>query len=398
MKFRSKIFFSYLIITAIFFTGVIYLITYFGIHQKTGFDQNLIIGISFTVITLYLIAQYLVANSLDKAFNNPITKLTEKVARLKKEGLESYKITTEVEKHSLGDLSNTIDNIILDLKEQKQKLDAAVLQKNTEIEDINKKLKVQEGAAINVFTELKEIDRMKTEFISLASHQLRTPLVAMKWGLQALLSGDKGELNEKQKEYTQDVFNSNNRMIALVNGLLNVSRIESGRIAINPKEINLIELVQDVIKELNVKLQNKNQTLEFNTIEKTLIINTDPDLLRHVYTNLITNAIKYSPKDSKIIVEVKETEENQILSSVQDFGYGIPSDAKAKIFGKFFRASNTRKIETDGTGLGLYLAKSIVELMGGTIWFESEENKGTTFWFTHLKTGVLAKEGEVSVV
>lgn len=241
-----------------------------------------------------------------------------------------------------------------------------------------------------------EINRMKNEFIALASHQLRTPLSALKWYSELLLHGDSGPLNPEQKEFVNNIYDSSIRMIDLVNDLLNIARIESGRITIDSKPCDLGELLQGIIDDVKPKIEAKNQKIILNISSDLAKVNLDRNFIRVVYLNLLTNANKYTPVYGTIAVNIFK-KDGQIISQVKDNGYGIPEKEKPFVFQKFFRGSNVSKIVVEGTGLGLYLAKAIVEASKGKIWFESSPLEGTTFSFSLPLTGIPSQLGHVAI-
>ncbi|PIR01808.1 MAG: hypothetical protein COV63_03045 [Candidatus Nealsonbacteria bacterium CG11_big_fil_rev_8_21_14_0_20_37_68] len=226
------------------------------------------------------------------------------------------------------------------------------------------------------------IERMKTEFVSLSAHQLRTPLSAIKWTLRMLLDGDLGEITKEQKEYIGKTYESNERMIDLINDLLNVTRIEEGRYLYEPTLTDFQAIVQFVINSFKEEIKKKRIKFEFKkTEEKLPEVKVDVEKMRLAVQNLLNNAISYTPSGGEVTISLKY-DKDKIEVAVKDTGIGIPQDQQERVFSKFFRATNAIRKETKGTGLGLYIAKNIIEAHGGKIWFESKEDKGSTFYFT----------------
>lgn len=229
-----------------------------------------------------------------------------------------------------------------------------------------------------------EVDKMKSEFVSIASHQLRTPLTGIKWMISLLLNGQAGKLTQKQLEFLHNIDSSNERMIQLVNDLLNVSRIES----LNAKKLektacDLKTLIGDAINEQQgiAKQMGVRITMEDAPATVSAIVAGDHDKLYQVMMNLVNNAIKYSKKGGSVHVGCV-VEGSFIKVSFRDSGIGIPKAQQSKIFQKFFRADNAVQNIATGTGLGLYYVKTVVEAHGGSIRFASEPEKGTTFYLT----------------
>lgn len=245
-------------------------------------------------------------------------------------------------------------------------------------------------------TREKDIDRAKTEFVSLASHQLRTPLSSINWYAEMLLDGDAGKLNKEQKNFVEAIYKGNQRMVELVNALLNVSRIELGTFSVEPVPTDFKTVAQSVLDELKPMITSKKLKIEFESDPNLKPIPADPKLIRIVFQNLLSNAAKYTPDKGLIQIKIYP-EAKKIIIQVKDNGYGIPEDQKDKIFDKLFRADNIREKDTEGTGLGLYIVKSIVESSQGEIRFESEENKGTTFFVSLPLEGMTQKKGTKTI-
>jgi len=216
----------------------------------------------------------------------------------------------------------------------------------------------------------KLVEKMKTEFVSLAAHQLR------------ILDGDLGKISKEQREFLEKTYQSNERMIGLINDLLNVTRIEEGRYLYKLSSVSIESLVKEVIKNYDEQIKRKEIKLSF-TVPKVKLppLKLDKEKIKLAISNFIDNAVRYTPSKGKISISLKKINGKEIKFAVKDSGIGIPRDQQHRLFTKFFRAANAIRTETEGSGLGLFITKNIVEAHGGRVGFESEEGKGSTFYF-----------------
>ena len=237
--------------------------------------------------------------------------------------------------------------------------------------------------AIEVFRDLTteiENDKLKSDFISIASHQLRTPLSAINMYTSMLRDGLAGELNEQQLPYIQTILTSVERMNVLIDTLLNITRIEAGGIIINHRLVQVDNLSREMFTEFIPAAQAKSIALTADLPDTMEPIYTDTLLIREICANLLSNAIKYTPEGGSVQFTLTDTPK-ELEWKVSDTGYGIPENDQKHIFLKFFRAENITNKDVSGTGLGLYLIKNIAESLGGELWFESTENVGSSFHF-----------------
>ncbi len=254
------------------------------------------------------------------------------------------------------------------------------------------------GAVWDVTLE-KRVDQAKSEFVSFASHQLRAPLSAISWSVEGLLSGGQGELLEEQRSTMTELHAIVQRMGSLIDSLLDASRLELGTFILELVPTDIFDLMQSVLTEHESEILRKHITLagEFDSSIPRLPV--DPKLMRVLFQNLISNAVKYSHDDGVIAIDVSQASrgawfggrrlaEDSVTFSIADSGIGIPASEQGKIFSKLFRAKNARQMEFNGTGLGLYIIKSIVDQSGGQVWFQSREAAGTVFYLTYPKTGM----------
>ena len=236
--------------------------------------------------------------------------------------------------------------------------------------------------AIVVFRDItkeKEIEKLRMDFLSLASHQLRTPLSGTKWLIETMQRGITGKISKKQKEYLDRIYSLNERMIKLVHDMLSTLRLESGSVEIKKEDVVVSGLYKELISEMSSAANAKGVTLEVSIGgDAKLVVNTDRELLKLIIDCFVSNAINYS-SGKEVILDVKE-ENGAVLFSVKDSGIGIPKEEQARIFERFYRTSNAKMAKPEGTGLGLYIAKLLADKLGGSVSFESELNKGSTFY------------------
>jgi len=228
--------------------------------------------------------------------------------------------------------------------------------------------------------EQKELERIKTEFLSLASHQLRSPLANMKWYIDFLLEHRTASLVPETIEYLRRMYRRNEDMIDIVNTLLNLSRVEMGRIKVEKNATDLTALATSVLEELATAAQDKQITLT-PSLQAEGTVETDAKLLRIVLQNLLTNAVRYTPNGGSVFITLTRSR-REVRIEVRDTGIGIPPEEQGRIFSKLYRASNAKNMEANGNGIGLYMCKALVEGMQGTISFESVAGSGTTFVVT----------------
>lgn len=226
-------------------------------------------------------------------------------------------------------------------------------------------------------TKEAELDHIKDEFISIASHQLRTPLTGIQWVVERF--GKKEKLTPRGREYLDDIHASAQRLTEMVDLLLNLSRIEDGRTGIAPEPLDVVGFMKTFLKETIPLQDKKGLKIVFKDHPATLTVATDKNALRNIIQSLVSNAIEYTPQEGSITVAVQKNDDTFIIK-IQDTGIGIPREEQPRIFEKFMRASNAKLYKTDGTGIGLYIARWFVGRLGGTIWFESEEHHGSTFY------------------
>lgn len=237
------------------------------------------------------------------------------------------------------------------------------------------------NSVIQSVEQIAKVNKMKSDFISIVSHQLKTPPTEISWEIELLLEEYKGELNNKQLEIISSISEANRRIVKLTNELLDVARFDQGRFILNKEKINIAEIIREVIQNNLIMARANNIRIEFSNSGTIPEIIGDKKRIGVVVDNFLTNAIKYTKEKGKVSIEARQQGDNLVVS-VKDNGVGIPESQKDKVFDKFFRSDNAAKYNTEGSGLGLFIAKKIIESSKGKIWFDSKESRGSAFYFS----------------
>jgi len=246
---------------------------------------------------------------------------------------------------------------------------------------LQKKIELATAELKKTNEKLKALDEAKDEFISMASHQLRTPLTSVKGYISMLLEGDAGKVDRQQKNFLNQAYLSSQRMVYLISDLLNVSRLKTGKFVIESKPTYLPDVVEGELSQLTVTAKSRGLEIVFDKPKEFPILNLDETKTRQVIMNFADNAIYYTPKGGRITVKLQATKDT-VEFTVNDTGIGVPQSEQHHLFTKFYRAGNARKARPDGTGLGLFMAKKVVMAEGGAIIFKTVESKGSTFGFS----------------
>jgi signal transduction histidine kinase len=318
------------------------------ISQTVSQIQLYLIGISALVLVIVVFVILFISNNITK----PVKALTKAAQEFGKGHFKKVQITRNDE---LGLFAKTFNTMAENIQASQHALE----------EELEK---------------TKELDRQKSEFLSIAAHQLRTPMAGIRWVSQMLYDGDMGTMTDEQKHHLGNALENINRMISLINDLLDITKIEEQRFKYKFVVTDIVKICRDQVEALAELAKGSNVTVKvLHEPAGEILAEVDVEKLSLAVNNLIDNAIKYSPKDSTVEVGVIKHGSN-VHCYVKDHGLGIPKSSQSEVFTKFFRAPNVLKVITEGSGLGLFLVKDIIVKHEGKIWFESAEGTGTTFF------------------
>jgi len=312
------------------------------------------------------------------AFTRPLAQLTQATTSMSQGDLDQNVPTNYlIFKDEITVLSENFNSMAKSLKDLLTSLEERVKQRTQELAEAR-----DEAVAAN---------KSKSEFVSIVSHELKLPMTSIKGYSDLMLSGATGQLNENQTNFLGTIRNNVNRMATLVSDLADISRIESGNLRLEPREVPVWDVIDEVVTLTHTQVTNKNQTVAVDIPQELPKAWCDRNRLAQILTNLVSNANKYTQEGGAIVVHAT-LEENMIQIKVEDNGLGMTPEDQEKLFSKFFRSADEKIREAPGTGLGLSITKNLIELQGGKVWFESEFRKGTSFFFTvPVSTGQAAQ-------
>src|SRR3989344_616646 len=320
-------------------TGII------GARIESQLQRNSTIQVLLMLLFVFIISTF-AAFVVSRSISRPLSVLTEAVRRIAKGNLNVHiKVARQDEIGALGDFFN---EMIAEIKETHERQE--------------------------------EISRLKSEFISIAAHQLRTPLSVEKWAYHAVLDGDLGEVPKSQREILEKAYMANESMIRLVHNLLDAARIEEGRFGFKFGRVDFVAFLKQMMEEKALFAGNKNINIAFDPkAAKDVFISADSDRLGIAIGNIVDNAIRYTASGGRVELSM-DADAQFVKLSISDTGIGITKEEQSRMFTKFYRGSNVVHLKTEGTGLGLFITKNIVAGHHGTIWFNSEAGRGTTFY------------------
>ncbi|QQS22049.1 GAF domain-containing protein [Candidatus Saccharibacteria bacterium] len=283
-----------------------------------------------------------------------------------------------------GDIYSSSERLMIATMANEMALAILNTQRFDEIQSFNARLKREIDSATRELRasnkKLLDMDATKDEFVSMASHQLRTPLTSVKGYISMVLEGDAGKISPSQRQLLEEAYTSSERMVHLIGDFLNVSRLQTGKFMIDRRQVDIAKIVEQEVDSIRQIAATHNMSIIYKKPQRIPQLYLDEGKLRQVIMNFIDNAIYYSPESTSIVVKLG-CEEGNVVLRVIDKGMGVPDDVKDRLFSRFFRADNARKQRPDGTGIGLYLAKKIIDGHHGTLVFESTLGKGSTFGF-----------------
>jgi len=302
------------------------------------------------------------------AFTRPLALLTEATTNMS-HGHLNQRVPTYylLFKDEITILSENFNTMAINLGDSYASLEERVKQRTQELAEAR--------------DDAVEANKSKSEFVSIVSHELKLPMTSIKGYSDLMLSGATGQLNENQTNFLTTIRNNVNRMSTLVSDLADISRIESGNMRLEPREVPVWDVIDEVVTLTRTQVTQKNQTVTVDIPEELPKAWCDRNRLAQILTNFVSNANKYTPEGGAITVQAIRTNE-VIQIKIQDNGLGMAPEDQEKLFSKFFRSADDKIREAPGTGLGLSITKNLIELQGGKVWFESEFRKGTSFYFT----------------